>query len=141
LLKPGFAGLEAFLAGVGALLAVVVGMFAAFIVADLADLYAFFHDVAGMGGITGHQPACQGAHIGAVPVVLNAFDHHLHLLFLQAQGSAALTSRNALNQYMFQIISYFRFHNWHIYGKLIGSLLTKGHQWSSNFIFHGAEAR
>jgi hypothetical protein len=81
-----------------------------FIMAYLTDLNAFLHDMAGMGGVAGHQAGRQGTHIGTIPVILNAFDHHLYILFLQTERGACLTSRNAFDQYMFQIISSFGFH-------------------------------
>jgi hypothetical protein len=93
------------------MLAMLMFMLAAFLVAELAHLYAFLHDVAGMRRVAGHQPGRQRTHVGAVPVYLDAFNHHLHIFFLQAHGSTGLTGRDAFYQYMFQVIGSFGFHN------------------------------
>jgi hypothetical protein len=93
------------------MLAVVVFMLDTFIVAELAYLNAFFHDVPGVRGVAGHQPGRQRTYIGAVPVGLNTFHHHGHIFFLQAERSTGFAGGNALYQYMFQVISSFGFHH------------------------------
>jgi hypothetical protein len=111
ILEPVFTGFQAFAAGLGTVLAVVLLMPDAFIVAELADLDAFFQDMAGMRRVAGHQPRRQRTDIGTVPVGLNTFDHHLHMLFLQTKRGTGLTSGNAFYQYMFQVICSFGFHS------------------------------
>ena len=115
ILEPVFTGLQAFAAGLGTVLAMVLLMLDAFVVAKLAYLYTFLQDVAGMGRITGHQPRCQRTHISAIPVDLNTFNHHLHIFFLKTKRGTGLTCGNTFDQYMFQVICSFGFLSFWIY--------------------------
>jgi hypothetical protein len=73
----------------------VVVVFGALVLAQLAYFYAFFHNVPGVLGAAGHQPGREGADVGAVPVEADAANHVLHVLFAQAGSGAMLAGRYA----------------------------------------------
>jgi hypothetical protein len=91
----GAAGVEALLAGLGALLAVVVLMLGALVVALLANLDALFHDVRGVGRIAGNEGGREPTDIGAVAVEANAGHLHSNIFFVEAGIGAKLAGGHA----------------------------------------------
>jgi hypothetical protein len=104
---PFFAGFKTLLAGVGALLAVVVLVLPTFLRAELANFHAFLHDVAGMRGIPPYKARGERADVRAVPVEHNAFDHHFYIFLLEAEGGAGFAGRYALDQYVLEVVCFF----------------------------------
>jgi hypothetical protein len=84
-------------AGLGALLAVlhVRSVLFTFVGAGFADFYALSQQMHPMLGAPGYQAGRKGANVGAVAVEADAGHHHFDILFLQARGSAPLTSSDA----------------------------------------------
>jgi hypothetical protein len=86
----GAAGIQALLASLRALLAVVVLVLGAFVVALLANLDAFAHDVRRMGRVTRDKSGRESTDIGAVAVEPNAGHLHGNIFFFEAGISAIL---------------------------------------------------
>jgi hypothetical protein len=82
--QPDFAGLGAFAANGGTMLAMFVFVLATFFFAGPANFNAFFHYVLGVLRIPAYKPRRKHADIGAVAVQLNAAGHHFYVVFLQA---------------------------------------------------------
>ena len=106
LLHPLLAGVSALAAGIGAFLAMVVLVLAAFFFAKAANLDALLHHMLGVGRITCYKAGCQGADIGAVAVEHDAAHHHFYIVFLQAHRGAGLAGGNTLYQHVLQVVGY-----------------------------------
>jgi hypothetical protein len=70
------AGVQALLASLGTLLAVVVLVLGALVVALLAQLDALLDDVLGVGRVAGDEGGREPTAIGAVAVEADAGHHH-----------------------------------------------------------------
>jgi len=76
--------LRAIFAGIGAILAMIVIVFAAFRGASTADLGAMFRDMESFLGSTRQQFGSDDAQERAIHVQLDAARHHLNVVFLEA---------------------------------------------------------
>lgn len=81
----------------------VIGVFLALSRASLANLRADFTYLTGKRAAAGHERHRRMAHAGTVPVVADAVDHHLGVIFTEtgfgagvAGNSAILTGVNAI---------------------------------------------
>ena len=68
---------------IGAALAMIHVMLAAFLSAGAANLSANPAELLGELRITGHELRCQDANVSAVPIEPNATLHHLNIILLQ----------------------------------------------------------
>lgn len=83
------------MAGFGALLAMFLLVFGAFIATGLADFGAQCAQFGGVNRATGHELSRQAAYICAITIKLNTTRHHLDVGFVEARGEAGFTSRDA----------------------------------------------
>jgi hypothetical protein len=91
-----FALLRAAFARVGAPLAVIHVMFAAFLAALSAYLSAQPAELFGELRVTRHEPRSQHANVRAIPVEPDAPLHHFNFVLLQAGGRAVFAFLSAL---------------------------------------------
>jgi len=95
---PAFPG--AGLAGIGAALAMICFVLAAFTAAILADIGAqaaqFARIAFGMFIGHGHELRGHAADVSTIPIELDTAGHHLHIIFVQAGGGAVITFLCAL---------------------------------------------
>jgi hypothetical protein len=94
----GAAGVQALLARLGALLAVVVLVLGAFVVALLANFDALAHDVRRMGRVTRNKSGRESTDIGAVAVEPDAGHLHGDIFFLEAGIGAILAGSYAAGE-------------------------------------------
>lgn len=89
------AGLRTGFAGLGAGLAMVMFVFAAFVSALLAHVSAQLAH--GWGAVTfaGHRRSGHGAQLRAINVKRNALGHGLHISFFQTRSGAIITGHRA----------------------------------------------
>jgi len=98
LLHRATAGLRATMACLGAALAVIAFVLAAFVGASFADLRAQAARRVGEVTSTGDETCGQSAYRGAVRVQCDAADHHRDVRFLETGGGAMVTGDSALLQ-------------------------------------------
>lgn len=97
-MSPGhcFAFLGAAVAGIGAPLAVIHVVFAAFFSTSVAYFGAQAAELLGELRVTRHELSRQNADVSAIPVEPDAPFHHLHVILLQAGSRAVFTFLGAL---------------------------------------------
>jgi hypothetical protein len=91
-------------ARVGATLAVIHVMFAAFFSASAAYLRAQPAEFLGKLRVTRHQLSREQANVRAIPVEPNAAFHHLDVVLLQAGGCAMFAFLSALETRFYAIL-------------------------------------